>query len=145
MKLRSFSFSSQIFRLRNFSFKLYSREKRKKRPAFVNAPMRRGIVKRLRIKTPRKPNSARRPVIKVKLSTARHVVSHIPGHGHNLRRYSKVLIMGVGARDLPGVHHTAVRGVFDFSGCLNKTKRRSIYGIFLPLELKNYTRRKLRK
>lgn len=53
--------------------------------------------------------------------------------------------MGVGARDLPGIHHTATRGVYDFNACLNKTKRRSIYGIFKPLELKTYVRIKLRK
>ena len=111
----------------------------------VKSPQRRGILKRLRIKTPRKPNSARRPVIKVKLSTVRYVVAHIPGGGHNLRRFSKVLIMGVGARDLPGVHYTATRGVLDFMGCFEKTKRRSVYGVFKPIEDKLYVRIKLRK
>jgi len=40
-----------------------------KRPKLNKSPQRKGIVLRLRICTPRKPNSARRPVVKAMLST----------------------------------------------------------------------------
>ena len=115
-----------------------------KRPKLKNSPQRRGVVLRLRICTPRKPNSARRPVVKLKLSSKLKALAHIPGSGHNLRRYSKVLICGTGARDLPVVNYTCLRGVYDFSPLYHKKKRRSIYGVPRPAELKTHIRRKFR-
>ena len=99
---------------------------------------------RLRICTPRKPNSARRPIVKAKLSSKFMVLSHIPGSGHNLRRHSRVLIAGVGARDLPVVNFTCLRGVYDFSPLFSKRRRRSIYGVRQLPELKTHVRRKFR-
>lgn len=99
---------------------------------------------RTRIVTPRKPNSARRPVIKVVLSNKKRITAHIPGSGHNLRRHSSVLIIGGGARDLPGVRYTCVRGVYDFSPLFKKTRRRSIYGAPRPDSVKRKLRRKYR-
>lgn len=103
------------------------------------------MVLRLRICTPRKPNSARRPVIKGKLSSKKKVLAHIPGAGHNLRRHSRVLVSGVGARDLPVVNYTCIRGVFDFSPLFSKRRRRSIYGVKQLPELKTHIRRRFRK
>lgn len=118
--------------------------RRPKHPALRGSPQRRGITIRLRICTPRKPNSARRPVVKLFLSTKRKTIAHIPGSGHSLRRHSKVLISGDGPRDLPGVNYTCIRGVLDFEPMWSKTKRRSIYGVKTPAEQKTHTRRKLR-
>ena len=116
-----------------------------KRPKLVKSPQRKGVVLRLRICTPRKPNSARRPVVKTKLSTKKKALAHIPGKGHNLRKHSRVLICGVGARDLPVVNYTCLRGVYDFAPLYTKKKRRSIYGVPRPAELKIHIRRKFRK
>ena len=99
---------------------------------------------RARIVTPRKPNSARRPVAKVILVNEKRVTAHIPGTGHSLRRYSQVLIRGGGARDLPGVRYSCVRGVFDCYGVMHKTKRRSIYGVPRNEKLRTHIRRKFR-
>jgi len=112
--------------------------------ALKNCPQVRGVVMRARIVTPRKPNSARRPVAKVVLSNGKRVTAHIPGIGHNLRRHSEVLIRGGGARDLPGVRYTCVRGVYDLSGVLKKNRRRSIYGVEQPVAKKKKLRRKFR-
>jgi len=108
-------------------------------------PQSRGVVMRARIVTPKKPNSARRPVVKVVLVNKNRVTAHIPGIGHNLRRHSTVLIRGGGARDLPGVSYSCIRGVLDLAGVLNKTKRRSIYGVPLKEHLKKKVRRKFRQ
>lgn len=97
-------------------------------PALKQCPQVKGAVKRPRIVTPRKPNSARRPVAKVLLNNRKRVTSHIPGIGHNIRSHSSVLVRGGGARDLPGVRYTCIRGVYDFIGLINKRRRRSIYG-----------------
>jgi small subunit ribosomal protein S12 len=92
-------------------------------------PQKKGTVVRVRILTPRKPNSAKRPVIKVLLVNKSRLTAHIPGIGHNLKKHSSVLIRGGGARDLPGVNYTCIRGVFDLAPVQNRKNRRSIYGI----------------
>ena len=116
-----------------------------KKKALKNNPQVRGVVMRARIVTPKKPNSARRPVVKVVLVNKNRVTAHIPGIGHNLRRHSTVLIRGGGARDLPGVSYSCIRGVFDLAGVANRNKRRSIYGIPLKEHLKKKVRRKFRQ
>lgn len=115
-----------------------------KRPKLNGSPQRKGIVLRLRICTPRKPNSARRPVVKAMLSTQKKALSHIPGAGHTLKRHSRTLIKGVGARDLPVVNYTCIRGVYDFEPLYKKKHRRSIYGVKLPSDLKTHVRRSIR-
>lgn len=107
-------------------------------------PQKKGVVMKARIVTPRKPNSARRPVAKVILVNKKRLTAHIPGIGHNIRRHSSVLVRGGGARDLPGVRYTCVRGVYDFSKVLNRFNRRSRYGIPKPDGEKKKLRRKFR-
>lgn len=127
----------QIFKKKRFSEK-------KLNPLLSNRPQIKGVVIKVRITTPRKPNSARRPVVKLLLSNKKQRVAHIPGKGHNLRKHSEVLISGVGARDLPGVHFSCIRGVYDFSSSVGKIRRRSIYGVKRPDFLKKKLRRKFR-
>jgi len=125
-------------------FKRLRKIKKNRATNLKKQPQIRGIVLKVRIQTPKKPNSARRPVAKISLTNKRRVVAHIPGIGHNLRKHSEVLVSGVGSRDLPGVNYTCMRGVYDFSGILNKIRRRSIYGTKLPDNLKKKLRRKFR-
>lgn len=115
-----------------------------KRPKLNKSPQRKGVVLRLRICTPRKPNSARRPVVKAALSTQKKALSHIPGMGHSLKRHSRTLIKGVGARDLPVVNYTCIRGVYDFEPLRGKKRRRSIYGLKLASDLRTHVRRSIR-
>lgn len=122
----------------------FKRKPANRRPKFNGSPQRKGIVIRLRICTPRKPNSARRPVVKAMLSTQKKVLSHIPGSGHSLKRHSRVLVKGIGARDLPVVNYTCIRGVYDFEPLYKKRRRRSIYGVKLPSDLKTHVRRSIR-
>jgi small subunit ribosomal protein S12 len=118
--------------------------KKKLNPILSTRPQIKGVVTKVRITTPRKPNSARRPVVKVLLSNKKQRVAHIPGKGHNLRKHSEVLISGVGARDLPGVHFSCIRGVYDLSPVSGKVRRRSIYGVKRPDTLKKKLRRRFR-
>ena len=108
-------------------------------------PQKKGMVLKTRIITPKKPNSARRPVAKISLVNKKQTVAHIPGVGHNLRKHSNTLIRGGGARDLPGVSYTCVRSVYDLSSVLNKQRRRSIYGVSIPENKKKKLRRKFRQ
>jgi small subunit ribosomal protein S12 len=116
----------------------------KKTPALKNCPQVRGTVVRFRILTPRKPNSARRPTIKVKLVNKKRLTAHVPGKENTMRKHASVLIRGGGARDLPGVNYTACRGVYDLIGVPNKRRRRSIYGVKRPLHTVTKVRRKIR-
>ena len=121
----------QIIKIKKNFFK-------KLNPILSKRPQIKGVVMKVRITTPRKPNSARRPVVKVLLSNKKQRVAHIPGKGHNLRKHSEVLISGVGARDLPGVHFSCIRGVYDLAPVSSKLRRRSIYGVKKPDALKKF-------
>jgi len=123
---------------------VYKRKIKNKKPKLNGGPQKKGIVLRLRICTPRKPNSARRPAVKLKLSTRKRALAHIPGSGHNLRKFSKVLVNGNAARDLPVVNYTCIRGVYDFMPLQSAKKRRSIYGLKKDPLLKTHVRRKFR-
>ena len=124
--------------------KFYKRALTNNKPKLNKGPQKKGVVLRLRICTPRKPNSARRPAVKLKLSTKKRALAHIPGSGHNLRKFSKVLINGNAARDLPVVNYTCIRGVYDFAPLSHVKRRRSIYGVKKDPSLKKHIRRKLR-
>lgn len=113
-------------------------------PALEKNPQKKGTVKRARIVTPRKPNSARRPVAKVFLSNDKRITAHIPGVGHNIRSHSGVLIRGGGSRDLPGVRYSCIRGIYDFSQIDGKKRRRSLYGTKKVVEGFRKVRRKFR-
>lgn len=94
-----------------------------------NAPQKKGVVRQLRIQTPRKPNSARRNVVKLFLTNKKHTVSYVPGGKHNLKRYSTVIIRAGGARDLPGVYSICLRGLKDLQTLLYKKRRRSLFAL----------------
>ena len=108
----------------------------KRRRSFVlsldSCPQKKGICVEIRNSvSPKKPNSAKRKVAKVKLSTGKHVIAAIPGQGHNLQKYSVVMVRGGRARDIPGVRYKLIKGRYDFSlfERIKRTKRRSKYGI----------------
>lgn len=114
--------------------KFTSKTNHRKSRMLLKNPQKRGIVQKVRIQTPRKPNSARRQVVKLLLSTKRYTVSYIPGSGHTLKKHSTVIIRGGGARDLPGVYSTCIRGLKDLKGLMQKKRRRSIYGVSKKLQ-----------
>jgi ribosomal protein S12 len=122
----------------------YKKPKKNKKPKLNGGPQKKGIVLRLRICTPRKPNSARRPAVKLKLSTKKKALAHIPGSGHNLRKFSKVLVNGNAAKDLPVVNYSCIRGVYDFAPLSSARRRRSVYGLKLDPSLRTHIRRRFR-
>lgn len=110
----------------------------------VKRPQLRGVVVSVRTMTPKKPNSAKRAVVKVNLTTTKAAISYIPGVGHNLKKHSVILVRGGGARDLPGVYLSCIRGVYDLIGVVSRTRKRSRYGVSLDSSLKKKVRRALR-
>jgi len=129
------------------------RRKKPKRTKFPNspllngAPQRKGVCSQFLIGKPKKPNSAKRKIARVKLSTGKTVTAYIQGEGHNLQEHSVVLVRGGRAQDLPGVRYVEcinhgcphaivtlssrykiVRGALDLGGVVNRQTARSRYG-----------------
>ncbi|TET20356.1 MAG: 30S ribosomal protein S12 [Candidatus Cloacimonadota bacterium] len=102
--------------------------KRKKTPALVECPQRRGVCTRVYTTTPKKPNSALRKVARVRLTSGFEVTCYIPGEGHNLQEHSIVLVRGGRVKDLPGVRYHIIRGVLDAGGVEGRKQGRSRYG-----------------
>lgn len=103
--------------------------KKTKSPALKGCPQRRGICTRVYTTTPKKPNSAIRKVVRVRLTSGFEITASIPGIGHNLQEHSSVLIRGGRVKDLPGVRYKIIRGTLDTSGVKGRSKSRSKYGV----------------
>lgn len=72
-------------------------------PLLESNPQQRGVISSVYIMKPKKPNSAKRKVARIKLSNGNVVQAYIPGEGHNLQEHNVVLVRGGRAQDLPGV------------------------------------------
>ncbi|KZO92653.1 ribosomal protein S12 [Calocera viscosa TUFC12733] len=102
-------------------------------PQLMNCPQRRAVCSKIFSEVkPKKPNSAKRKVARVKLTTGKTVMAYIMGEGHNLQEHSVVLIRGGRTQDLPGVKYKIVRGAFDFNAVPNRVTSRSKYGVKKP-------------
>jgi len=102
--------------------------KKIKVPALSGNPLKKGICVKLFTRTPKKPNSAIRKLVKVRLSNNIRVNAYIPGEGHSLKEYSSVLLRGGRVKDLPGIKYHLVRGKYDFKGIIQRKTSRSKYG-----------------
>jgi len=105
---------------------------RPRSPLLENRPQLKGVVSSVFIMKPKKPNSAKRKVARVKLTTGKFVHAYISGEGHNLQEHSVVMVRGGRTQDLPGVRCKLVRGVLDFGGVPNRRTARSRYGAKKP-------------
>ncbi|KAI0279209.1 mitochondrial 30S ribosomal protein S12 [Russula aff. rugulosa BPL654] len=103
-----------------------------KAPLLDTNPQRKGIVMQVFTAKPKKPNSAKRKVARVRLTSGKVLQAYIPGEGHNLQEHSVVLVRGGRAQDLPGVRYKLVRGASDLGGVANRVTARSRYGAKRP-------------
>jgi len=120
------------------------RNKNSRTPILKKCPQVKGIVTRVVTMSPKKPNSAIRHVAKVDLTNGLRLTARLPGKGYLCGKYSRVLVEGGRANDLPGVGYTLVRGVYDFSPVVGKNKRRSVYGVSRPSCYSKHIRRCVR-
>ena len=60
---------------------------KKKNPLGENVPMAKGVVTKVIVKKPKKPNSANRKCVIVRLSNGKEMAAYVPGEGHNLQVY----------------------------------------------------------
>ncbi|OCH86401.1 ribosomal protein S12 [Obba rivulosa] len=108
------------------------KKKLSKAPLLDGNTQKKGVVSQVFTAKPKKPNSAKRKVARVKLTSGKTLQAYIPGEGHNLQEHSVVLIRGGRAQDLPGVRYKCVRGALDFGGVVNRSNARSKYGAKKP-------------
>ncbi|KAK9870817.1 hypothetical protein WA026_009779 [Henosepilachna vigintioctopunctata] len=97
-------------------------KKRKRRQPLDGNPFMKGVVLRTVIKKPKKPNSANRKCVLVRLSNGKEMVAYIPGIGHNLQEHNIVLVRVGRVQDCPGVKLKCVRGKFDLGHVVINTK-----------------------
>ena len=76
-------------------------------------PHMKAVVLKPIIKKPKKPNSANRKCVLVRLSNGVEAAAYIPGEGHNLQEHNVVLVRGGRTKDVPGLNYKVVRGAYD--------------------------------
>lgn len=101
-------------------------------PDLERCPIRKGVVLRVMVLKPKKPNSAQRKACRVRLTNGNVISAYIPGEGHNAQEHSIVYVRGGRCQDLPGVKYHVVRGAGDLSGVVNRITSRSKYGVKKP-------------
>ena len=108
-----------------------SRSKKKrsiKVPALQKCPQKKGVCLKIFIRTPKKPNSAKRKIAKIRLTNNKIVSGYISGEGNTLQEHSVVLIRGGRVKDVPGLKYKIIRGVYDFDSLKERKQARSKYG-----------------
>ncbi|KAG0730051.1 40S ribosomal protein S12, mitochondrial [Chionoecetes opilio] len=96
------------------------KKKRKNKNPLVDRPFARGVVLKTLIKKPKKPNSANRKCVLVRLTTGRELLAFVPGEGHNLQEHNIVLVQPGRLRDTPGVKLRCIRGKHDLQHVIKK-------------------------
>lgn len=105
-----------------------------------NRPQRKGICVKIYEVKPRKPNSARRKVCRIRFTSKSSIkggvknyyeegIAYIPGEKHNLEEYSRVLVQGGNTQDVPGLKLKALRGHYDLAPVAGRTHGRSKFGV----------------
>jgi small subunit ribosomal protein S12 len=97
----------------------------------AGSPQKRVVVHRIGVEKPKKPNSAKRSVVRARLlGTDRHLRVKLPGPGTGkLAKFGQVLIRGAHPRDLPGVRYSIIRGKLSSQPNFLRRKARSKHGL----------------
>lgn len=134
-----FTKSTNFLRTRFFWIKKNKKQThlKKKTSLLEGCPQRRGVCAKVYTTSPKKPNSAKRQVASVLLSTKKNVIVYIPGIGHNIQKFSVLLIRGGRLKDVPGVNLRVVRGKYDSQCVVSRRQGRSKYGTKKNFVLKN--------
>lgn len=91
-------------------------------------------LRNVSVMSPKKPNSAKRQVVKVEVSNKSILYRYVPGMSqhrdasHQSQKAPKVLIRGGRVQDPPGVHYKIIRGKLDCAPIMIRRNARSKYG-----------------
>ena len=118
----------------------HQRRKTKTR-ALHGCPQKCGVVLRVTVIKPKKPNSANRAVCRVRLTNGEEVWAYLPGEkmGANVQEHAVVLVQGGRRPDLPGLKYKVIpngqklvkgaEGHMDQQRPFRRNKARSKYGV----------------
>lgn len=117
--------------------KRVQQKRKNKSRALEGCPQKRGVVLRVYVMEPKKPNSANRRCARIRLTNGMVVTAYDPGERTNLAEHANVLIRGGRVKDLPGVKYHIVRGALDSASAFGpsdtnkkeRTQSRSKYGV----------------
>ena len=101
---------------------------KKKTPALNGNPQVKGSCEKVFTRSPKKPNSAVRKVVKLEIRSNKVIEAYVPGEGHTLQTFAVVLVRGGRTPDLPGCKYKLIRGKYDFNGLVGRKTARSQYG-----------------
>jgi len=82
-----------------------------------------GVILKTLIKKPKKPNSANRKCVLVRLTNGKEMVAYVPGIGHNLQEHNVVLVRVGRLQDVPGVKLKCIRGKYDLPHVIKPAKQ----------------------
>ncbi|XP_035220898.1 40S ribosomal protein S12, mitochondrial-like isoform X2 [Stegodyphus dumicola] len=108
---------------RQLYFIHYAKPKKrtKRRHPLDSKPQMKGVVLRTLVKKPKKPNSANRKCVRVRLSNGKEATAYVPGEGHNLQEHNVVLVRFGRVKDVPGLRLKVIRGKYDCPHVVKKT------------------------
>ncbi|GFR15510.1 40S ribosomal protein S12, mitochondrial [Trichonephila clavata] len=92
----------------------------KRRHPLDSRPQMKGVVLKTLVKKPKKPNSANRKCVLVRLSNGKEATAYVPGEGHNLQEHNIVLVRFGRVKDVPGLRLKVIRGKYDCSHVVKK-------------------------
>ena len=93
-----------------------------KNPLGKGVQMIKAVVIRPLIKKPKKPNSANRKCVLVRIpNDGREIIAFVPGEGHNLQEHSTVMIRPGRLKDCPGIKVRCIRGCYDLPHVVKPT------------------------
>ena len=105
-----------------------SQKKISKSPALEKCPQRKAVCTKVYVTSPKKPNSAKRKIAKLRLTNNIQTIAYIPGEGHTLQEHSVVIVRGGAVKDLPGIKYHLIRGKYDLGPVNGRFQSRSKYG-----------------
>ncbi|GFY55801.1 40S ribosomal protein S12, mitochondrial [Trichonephila inaurata madagascariensis] len=92
----------------------------KRKHPLDSRPQMKGVVLKTLVKKPKKPNSANRKCVLVRLSNGKEATAYVPGEGHNLQEHNIVLVRFGRVKDVPGLRLKVIRGKYDCSHVVKK-------------------------
>lgn len=104
------------------------------RTGYLRPPARKGIVLKCVIRSPKKPDSGKRKCVFVAIRQVGGSVRKlalVPGIGHSLSEFAKVLVYPRRRKDLPTVRLLVVRGALDCAGVRGRVTAIKQYGVKL--------------
>lgn len=104
--------------------------KKCKTPHLQHCPQRSAFCDKLKVRSPKKPNSAKRKVAHL-LTLQEHnpnVIAYLPGENNCLIVHAKVLYRGGRTKDLPGLRYKVIPGKYGAPYIEGRKTSRSKYG-----------------